>query len=207
MTQIPSRPFPAEEPKPAIILPVVDPVRHAAREYRRQLADAYQAELAELRSYALSEWSKFVGDHPFADNRSEFINDIVKSLAPEEPPKLSDGEAYRLSLPYESRLHGLGEHKVFDEFAKVSTFRAGGRIALKALRKALLPYAPDMTANELFKILDEAGLTVHNGHVLFITGTVEQERRADFPTLPIGAERQYRDQLITETDRFNSEDY
>jgi hypothetical protein len=64
-----------------------------------------------------------------------------------------------------------------------------------------------MTDRELFKILDEAGLTVHDGQVLFITGTVEQERRADFPTLPINADRDYRPMLATEDERYSQEDF
>jgi hypothetical protein len=128
MSNTVSRPFEPDKPAPLPPLPKPDPVRDAARTYRKQLAEEYKSELAELRSYAEQEWRKYRADHPFADNHTEYVDEIVASLAPDPPPRLSDHEAFRLSLPHASRLPTLGEHNVFDEFAKVSTFRAGGQI-------------------------------------------------------------------------------
>ena len=201
MTKV-SMPFERDQPAPLPPLPKPDPVREGARAYRKQLAEEYKSELADLRAYAIEEWQKYRADHPFAENRDEYIDQIVQSLAPEPPPRLSDHEAFRLSIPFDDRLRLLGEHRVFDEFAKVFTVRAGGQVAVTELRKALSPYGAVTDT-----ILDAARLTVRNGQVLFITGLVELDRRADLPTLPIGLERQYRDQLVTETDQFNSEDY
>ena len=208
MTNQVSRPFPPDEPKRPVVIPPCNPVRDAARAFRQRLATEYKAELDDLRSYAEREWRRYRAGHPFADNHTEYVDAIVESLAPEPPPRLTDHEAFRLSIPFDDRLRLLGEHCVFDEFAKVFTVRAGGQIALKALREVLSRYAPGLTDAALFTILDDARLTVRNGQVLFITGLVEQERRADLPTLPIGLERQYRDQLITEdTERFDPRDF
>lgn len=205
MTDLPSRPFPADELKP-VVLPPVDPVKQAARAYRQQLAEDYRSELSELRSYAQQEWRRHREVHPFDDRHTEFVADIVQSLAPEPPPQLSDHKAFRLSLPYESRMSSLGEHEVLDEFCKVAVYRAGGKMRVAALREALAQYAT-MTDNEFHEFLDQAGLTVHGSNVLFITGSTEKERRADYPTLPIHAEREYRPMLATEDERYSESDF
>jgi hypothetical protein len=201
----PSKPFPVDEPKP-VVLPLVDPVKQAARAHRKQLAQDYQADLAELRSYAEREWREHRIAHPFADNHDEYVDAIVASLAPEPPPRLSDHEAYRMSLPYESRLTSLGENGVLDEFMRVAVYRAGGKMRLSALREMLAPCAT-MTDDEFHGVIDQAGLTVQGGTVLFITGSIEKERRADYPTLPIGAEHEYRPMLATEDERYSPDDF
>jgi hypothetical protein len=157
--------------------------------------------------YAVSEWQKFRSDNPFADNRDEFVNAIIDSLAPEPPQKLSDGEAYKLSTPYADRLWLLGENQVFDEFVRVLTFRAGGQISLKALREALLPYAPMMTDPELLAIIDDAGLTLRRDQVLFVTGAVEAERGVHLPNLPLNSPRPLRDLLAPEDEQYSGSNF
>ena len=76
---MPSMPFEPDKPAPLRPLPKSDPVRDGARAFRKQLAQDYQAELAELRSYAVSEWQKFRSDNPFADNRDEYVAHASKS--------------------------------------------------------------------------------------------------------------------------------
>lgn len=203
---MPSMPFEPDKPVPLPPLPKPDPVRDRARAYRKQLAEEYKSELAELRSYAEEEWRKYRADHPFADNHTEYVDAIVESLAPAPPPRLSEHEAFRLGVPYATRLASLGENGVFDEFCKVAVYRGGGKMRVSALREMLGPYAPAMTDVEFFGVIDAAELMVHNGQVVFITGTVEQERRADYPTLPIHAEREYRPLLAVEDDRLSPED-
>jgi hypothetical protein len=202
----PSRPFQPDKPAPLPPLPKPDPVRDGARVYRKQLTEEYKSELADLRSYAEEEWKRYRADHPFSDNRGEFVKQIIDSLAPAPPPHLPDGEAYRLSTPYEDRLRLLGENRVFDEFVKVATYRAGGQISLKALREAIVPYGP-LTNDELIKILDDAGLTLCRDKVLFVTGDVEADRPVHLPNLPLNAPRPMRDLLAPEDERLSPEEY
>jgi hypothetical protein len=203
---IPSRPFEPDKPAPLPPLPQPDPVRDGARAYRKQLTEEYKSELAELRIYAEQEWRKYRADHPFADNHTEYVDQIVESLALDPPPRLSDHEAYRLSLPYESRLTSLGENGVFDEFMRVAVYRAGGKMRLSTLREMVTPYST-MADDEFHELLDQAGLTVQGGYVLFITGSTEKERRADYPTLPIGVEHEYRPMLATEDEGLCASDF
>ena len=201
-------PFPPDAPKPPVVIPPRNPVQEAARAFRQRLATEYKAELDDLKSYAESQWREYRADHPFvdADTHEEFVNEIMKTLAPQRPPQHSDHQAYRLSLPYESRLTSLGEHGVLDEFMLVAVYRAGGKMHVAALREALAPYAT-MTDDEFHELLDQAGLTTHGSNVLFVTGSIEKERRPDYPTLPIHAEREYRPMLAPEDERYAGSDF
>jgi hypothetical protein len=210
MSNTVSRPFEPDKPAPLLPLPKPDLVRDAARAMRKRAAEERAAELAELRAYAQSEWQAYKASHPFAERvafMDEYLSNYAEELeAPHQWDGLSDAALYRISLDASQRLPRLLEAGCYLDAVQTFMFRANARSSIHAVKALLEPYV-GFSDEQLLALFNDAGLTVNGDRVFWYTGSVEKERRADYPTLPIHAEREYRPMLAVEDDRLSPEDF
>ena len=209
MTNQVSRPFPADEPKPPVVIPPRNPVQEAARAMRQRAAEERAEQIAELRAYAQSEWESYRRDHPFSE-RAKFMDEFMSVYADElDAPYrwagLSDAALYRISLDPAERLERLLEAGCFADAIQVWVYRHNGRSSITEIAAMLAPYGT-LSGEQLSKLLDQAGMTVRGTKVFWFTGQVQKEQNINGPVLPVEM-REYRDTLCMEDESFDSSLY
>lgn len=175
-----------------------DPVAAGAAEFRAKVRAARKKQRSEDVAYAKQEYNKLRTAQPFTPvTEREYVADYL-SENPLDDRDYTDHEAFKLNQPYESRIVACLENHLFRDAVQCYVFRHGGKSTVEKITALVEPYGK-FTRQEILDLLHVVGMTVEDGKVFWFSGYVLADRPTNAPTLPMEL-REYRPQLITETD-------